>query len=1150
MCTCYRIACVAVLLYSTILQGQSADGQRSSPDLITGLLKLSAPPPAAGIPGEELPQGDVYHSPVFSVPADDAPLDVLGRYWAHMSSSDDSKPNTNVSHRLLEFCESQPELLPSLLRLLPRDHEANERIKAIYDKNGAKLGDDGREQIRKHLELYSNYFHDELLSKAQAAKDDDEGGYVEHSDELERLAAVDWPRAETLLKKLAGSTAPRTALLAQTLVYRHNVTVGDGAAAASLRSQLRNVVRNRKALGYCRDKAAEALLETEWTGRDEWYLSLFRDPTLRELHDGMYLREPLAVPVDRDPDRWIPVMTRMVGDADRAVHDSAVSCLVRFHLDSGRKDALTPLLPWLMNPKWSSARDRLRLIQTVDRLDMKESIPGLIAVLGEEDDQYDRSYAAESLAYFRDSRAIPALRVALAREKEADHRRRIIKGLIACGGVSPAETARAIEAFAEFTLTPEGNQKWESSEYSYGKIDVPAEVALGAYIARNGPESDAAVELLVKRLEDLKPTQAALARQLRSLIAEWPSRAADRATVRQVRDGSVTAGALGAAFQRRESLQKTVDVELRELENVPGLASGFAAVLLADKQKELAILRSGNDVEPREALLAGARLVREKLPLEDVRKVEISGDALLSATVDAYLEAEDTPEARRLYLERHKGEARILGARQSFDPGHHSFSDFNNLEEQLRDDVRNAGEGNEVYALLSAGYWGNAGQVIVRAKLQDVEIVFVEDPARYYARRLAVDEWQDLQRFVHENHVDDLGPLNLAAWDGMQYEYVHLTRDGGRRVFMNNPGLGGSGGSAYDRLCKVFWDRLNAAHLDLHYRTAEKIAGFETIVADDRFFVGAPWKQGDDLRVAVYPNSRSRGKAFSGNGISAIDGNVDLPNEFTWVSLRDHHLAFTGQPAVFPQDDHEKVIPEKLEKERKERGENSQVWPLTVGGTSYRLADWNDRTGLWQFARGRSPRLVIEGNFLWPVITPDRKWALLAQCKDTWAEPNFAVRVDLNTGKSFRLDMPQADRIKPLSYVAERGAVLVVRFQESQHSNDRKPVGPKTPEFWLVDASTGKAEIVHGEFAPLEDLGPRPLQVATKEGRFWAAIYRETEKATDIGTYDPAEFAFSPVLSVPGLNFNSQQIWVDEAEHKAYISYKGQLLRLSMEQVH
>jgi hypothetical protein len=61
MCTCYRIACVAVLLYSTILQGQSADGQRSSPDLITGLLKLPAPPPAAGIPGEELPQGNLYH---------------------------------------------------------------------------------------------------------------------------------------------------------------------------------------------------------------------------------------------------------------------------------------------------------------------------------------------------------------------------------------------------------------------------------------------------------------------------------------------------------------------------------------------------------------------------------------------------------------------------------------------------------------------------------------------------------------------------------------------------------------------------------------------------------------------------------------------------------------------------------------------------------------------------------------------------------------------------------------------------------------------------------------------------------------------------------------------------------------------------------
>ena len=96
------------------------------------------------------------------------------------------------------------------------------------------------------------------------------------------------------------------------------------------------------------------------------------------------------------------------------------------------------------------------------------------------------------------------------------------------------------------------------------------------------------------------------------------------------------------------------------------------------------------------------------------------------------------------------------------------------------------------------------------------------------------------------------------------------------------------------------------------------------------------------------------------------------------------------------------------------------------------------------------------------MITPDGKWAVLAQCKGTWAEPNFLVRVDLATGKSFTLDIPEADKIKPLTYVAAHGGVLVVRFQERQHSYGRKSVGPEIPEYWLVDASTGKAEPVHG----------------------------------------------------------------------------------------
>jgi hypothetical protein len=1089
-----------------------------------------------------VPHANLYHAPVFSKPDDNAPPDVLARYWAQLDSSDNVTPSEAVRRKLLDFCEGQPAFLPSLLSLLPADDDANARIKRIYDNNTA-LGKDWQEKVREHLKSHSIFFRDELFAEAQVARDDDKNGEVQQSDELTTLAKLDWPRAEPLLKKFATGNQPRTAVLAQTLMYRHFANAGDEPPASVLRAQLKQVVADKKAPGYSRDIAANALLETNWPGRDEWYLVLFHDPTLSELRDGDYLRDPLSGPVYRDPDHWIPIMTRLVNDPDRAVHNAAVSCLIGFHLRSGRRDALEPLLPWLMDPKWSSARDRLRLIQTVDDLEMKESIPGLIAVLQEKGDPYDRSYAAQSLAHFRDPRAVPALRIALAREKEADHRRRIIQALVACGGIPATDGAKAVEAFAIYTLTPQNQQKWDEYEYSFGKSDVPAEVAVGAYIARNGPENDPTVELLVKRIEELKSKQTPLAAHLQSLIAPWESRSADQAVLRHIRDYSITAEALAAALERRDLLQKNVNAELHDLENTSGATSGFAAVLLADRQKELAILKNNDDRPAATAVLAAARLVRDPLPIPDLRELPNSGNALLDAALDGYLQANDSPEARRFYLERHKGEARILGARQSFDPGHHSFRDFDKLEEELRDETRDAETGSEIYALLSAGYWGNAGQIIIRASAKDAKIMYIEDRARYYSRTLTGAEWQQFQNFLTDNHIEDLGPLNLAAWDGMQYEYVHLARDGGRRVFMNNPGEAGSGGTAYDRLCAFFRDLLDAAPLELHYRSAGKMAGFEVLVADPRYAAFNPWVHGNDFRLRIYV--RSTGAASSHNGLWSVHTDA-REYEFTWVGLRNGELIAADPPAAFPEDDPEKIVPEELEKERKEHGSGQPMWPLSVAGKAYRLAEWHEKNGLWQFAHNQQPRLIAQDEFKWPVITPDGEWAFLAACKKTWAEPNFVVRINLNTGKSFRLKIAEADRIKPLTYIAARQRVLITRYGEGQHSDHRDPVGPATPEFLLVDPSTGEAEIVHGEFAPLEEPGARPLQPSTAEGRFWAAIYREAEMATEIGLYDPAQFAFIRVISVPGLDFSSDEMWVDEVARKAYIVYKHQTLRINV----
>jgi hypothetical protein len=150
------------------------------------------------------------------------------------------------------------------------------------------------------------------------------------------------------------------------------------------------------------------------------------------------------------------------------------------------------------------------------------------------------------------------------------------------------------------------------------------------------------------------------------------------------------------------------------------------------------------NTEGQRTLLRYARQTREKLPIADVSKLLGSNDSGVARAADKYLETEDSPEARRLYLTRHKGEALILGLRSNEDPGHFSFTAFDELEDQLRKQVKGE-KGVEIYGLLTAGYWGNAGQILVRKSVRAAELRFIEDPARYYSRSLSHVELSELE---------------------------------------------------------------------------------------------------------------------------------------------------------------------------------------------------------------------------------------------------------------------------------------------------------------------------------------------------------------------------------------------------------------------
>ena len=426
-------------------------------------------------------------------------------------------------------------------------------------------------------------------------------------------------------------------------------------------------------------------------------------------------------------------MTRLVSDPDRAVHDNAVACLIQFQLRSGRKDALEPLLPWLSDRKWSSATDRLRLIQTVPDLDMKEAIPGLISVVGEDKGgEYERSYAADSLAHFHDPRAVPTLRLALSREKGSDHRRRIIQGLIACGGIAPEEAATEVERFAEFTETSEGQEKWEKAAYSLEESDVSAEIAVGGYIAQQGPEDDRTAELLVKRIDELRASKPPLADRLQKLSSEWKSTTADRVVLRHLREGSVTAPDLESALGRRESIQKTVGPELKELESLKAFPSGIAAVLAADHERELAILAS-SDVETVRAFLPPRAWFGKSFPsLRSTRSLPGRSTAF------RYQEVSDCrrrPGEARGCSSPTPGEEPYTGARTSYNPAISSFRDFDALEDRSRTGCPEIPrQAAKVYALPSRRLPGNNGQVLLRVSNGAAELMFINGRAHYLVR--------------------------------------------------------------------------------------------------------------------------------------------------------------------------------------------------------------------------------------------------------------------------------------------------------------------------------------------------------------------------------------------------------------------------------
>lgn len=1116
------------------------------------LLYLPAPTPrvteAGAEEAAEKKRPDSFYDQQ-KAPPDDAPAEDLLDYWERWSSiavSQKRMPSDVVRERLLAACEASPERLSGLLPVLPETAKAAERVKKLYDAalGEASFDDAWRKSVKDWLKLNSRYFLDELLNEAQKAKD--KQGGVEREKELKALAKVDWESAAPLLQSISGGGQPRATALALVLLYRHAIEAKDSAGEEKYRALLQAVASDRSSPASARDAAIEALSQTQWSGRDEWYLSLFGDETLLEPTDGSYVFSPLTTLFDSDPDKWIPLMARLVESKDRAVQQNAASCLVQYATDHPRRDAMLPVLRWLTDPDWLkvSGTRRAWFMQRMDELEMPESVPGLIWIV--ENDELNRGWAARTLAHYKDPRAIPALRKALEQEKDEDYRHYIVQGLLASGGLPPAEQLGALEAYALKLTTAEGREEVEG--YHDEDNPLPLPVSIGNYLAQQKEAPDALVRAVLERAEGLQRKNPELARALLGVTQGWQAKQVDLDMLRRIRQGIADAATISNALGRRAKLRESVGPELQSLVSDGGAAQGIAAVLLGDDALAQAILAS-NDERAQLALLACARLVQMSLPVREAGPLLKSKSAILSLAAERYLLAEDSAEARTLLWEHHPQQAFITGWRENAQLiGGSDFSAMDKAEEKLRAELfKDEDAPREIIALL-----GNSARPerVLRIYRERAVYTHFEDASRYRERIITPDELRDFKSFVTANNLAALGPqISYCHYDCWASEFLSLTRAGGRRVFSHQ------GFTGWITLIANF-DTLERG-AEVHYLLENEIKGLEVLLAEDGLSARDVWQRGEDVRVLV--KRETTAEEMSQEAKAASDDEEEDTEEarkerrrleverekasFSWRSLTGTK---PGAVASEPEDYASfNEAASEIDEQEFPYSSNSHLAQARANGYIV-LAGAFNKGGLWKKAPGQKPvRISGEDLYMNPVVTPDGLWAVVARAETSWAGPNGVVRFNLRTGREYPVNLPPADQFEPVAYLRAHGKVLLRRARSEGET--REAEGPAQPEFYLLDAATGETQPVRGLFDPLLQEGKRSLQPTGRADEFWAAVPNQQQNQTRVGRYSLRDFSFQTILVVPHLTFDSFQMWVDEAGARLYVVYEGQLLRLPLQ---
>lgn len=1118
-----QILCVAFVLSAAPIQ--AADATRETSDPIHQLLQREAPPRDWR---EYLRKNQTQRVAPELTASDKA----FSEYW-RWADPDHEMANSDTQMRLLEICERHPRDLESVIRFFSPDSPLLcEQLKKLHSRLVSERNQDSyliAKALRDWLMLNSVYFQDDLIKDAL--------GNEERTDEfqisaIKRLISVE----PQLARQRLSIQQPKQSRVG------HAVALGtllgelcentDAADCDHWRERLERIASDRTAAPSARRAAIRAVMGVSWPGRDEWFAGLFTIPFVATRDEYSNNDNPLIAGVVTAPEFWIPRLAVMLDGMNPIVRTHAVECLIAFQFEKARRDALLPLLPWIGDAKWVQVPNkysRLRLLQSPTKVALPECIPYLKkSVLV--DQGAALAAAAEALAHYQVHEAIDLLKSALSRETDSTYRRAVVRVLIKLNGFGPDEIASGLRDYAlKVAEMPE--EEWPGQAWDiFSRKPHDPLLDLGREVSQCEVKDDITTQSVLAEYTSIRKINPRAAGILSLAVVGWPTPASYQHSIERLREQDYTADWLTALIDAKTDFA-TALVEARDLRGAP---AGIRAAIIGEAPV-IAELLSGEDPAAKRALLACARLKRLQLPMPDVLGLLDGSDEDVAHAADQYLEALATPEARAELQKRARGQARILGMQMNFSAFEMEKGEISTSAESLRHLVLAPKGPEEVYGLLSEGNFGGDGQRALLIYKDRAVIRRIDANGRVRRRVITPGELGELRDWIARNKVADLPPYDEGTMDGLQLQYVHITRDGGERVFMNNPPSGPRdpvnviAGSENLRPAPIVYSELTRRMIGLNEKPLEVV--YESLTDLPGFRILHPREGGEVTRLDT-----TKGGLRAGIYI-----NYDQPLE--WHAVEAGGLAKEFTRGSVPDSRMDRwpeylVTREGIEvEEGLFRGK--RLWSGTRKG--------DEVEGLWASTQTGPPELIAKGSFLTALVCPGGEWIAVARTSEdkSWAEPNGVVRINLKTKRMFPVDLPAADNFDPLAWIESYKKVLLCLKRDEELGS----AGPEKPEFYLLDPVSGEHEKVEGDFRAFERLDRNHLQPTGRTNEFWAVIQEggfEFDRASVLGRYDTLHFRFTECLRFPRVRFESWDVRVDEKKKVVRIVVNGDLLQIKL----